>query len=579
MERKILLVEDDSDDAEFLRRALAQHSTSAHVTRTDRISDAVAALEDAHFDVVLLDLNLPDGRGVECVEKIQKADELVPIVVLSGHADEDFAVEILNRGAQDYLVKWEGDGRIILRAIRYAIERKRAEIKVNYLARLDWPTCLPNRQYLRDELAHAVTRAVRSRRSMALLVLDVDGIQTVNETLGRSLGDGLLREVVQRLTGCVREGDLLARFGSDEFALLLKDIRNPLEAEAVARKIIGAFQKPFQVGGQPASVTACVGITVGPVDSSDPVALLNNAVVAMREAKEQGRNTLKFFTPGTHDEILSHRRLETELAAAIERQQFELVYQPQHRLADHRIEAVEAILRWKHPERGQLDPSEFMAVAEESGHVLPLGNWLLEEVCRQLGSWEAAGVPVPRVAINVAAAQLRQPGFPDMVRSVLQSHSIDPGLIELELSERSLLDDPEATQACLNALKNIGVRLAVADFGGRGLHLAYLRQLPIDVLKIDRSFVSQLDTSEDAQAICSAVLAIAHRFLLDAVAQGVESEQQEAFLTKHDCLYGQGNYFSAPIEPDAIRALLVQRGGQATRRPRVTRKRIAMKTG
>jgi diguanylate cyclase (GGDEF)-like protein len=287
MERKILLVEDDSDDAEFLRRALAQHSTSAHVTRTGLISDAVAALEDAHFDVVLLDLNLPDGRGVECVEKIQKADELVPIVVLSGHADEDFAVEILNRGAQDYLVKWEGDGRIILRAIRYAIERKRAEIKVNYLARLDWPTCLPNRQYLRDELTHAVTRAVRSRRSMALLVLDVDGLKTVNETLGRSLGDGLLREVVQRLTGCVREGDLLARFGSDEFAFLLKDVQGPLEAEAVACKVVGAFQKPFQVGGQAVAVTACVGITVGPVDSSDPVALLNNAVVAMREAKSR----------------------------------------------------------------------------------------------------------------------------------------------------------------------------------------------------------------------------------------------------------------------------------------------------
>jgi diguanylate cyclase (GGDEF)-like protein len=579
MERKILLVEDDSDDAEFLRRSLAQHNTSAHVTRTGLISDAVAALEDAHFDVVLLDLNLPDGRGVECVEKIQKADEPVPIVVLSGHADEDFAVEILNRGAQDYLVKWEGDGRIILRAIRYAIERKRAEIKVNYLARLDWPTCLPNRQYLRDELTHSVTRAVSSHRTMALLVVDVDGINAVNETLGRALGDGLLREVVQRLTACVREGDLLARFGSDEFGFLLKDVKSPLEAEALARKVIGAVQKPFQVGGQSVSVTACVGITVGPADSTDPVALLNNAVVAMREAKEQGRNTFKFFAPGTHDEILSHRRVEGELTAAIERQEFELVYQPQHRLADHRIEAVEALVRWKHPERGELGASEFMSVAEESGHIIPLGQWVLEQVCRQLKIWEGARVPVPRVAINVAAAELRQPGFADTVKGVLKSHSVDPGLIELEVSERALLEDTEGMRACLNALKSIGVRLAVDDFRGGGLHLTYLRHLPIDVLKIDRSFVSQLDSSEDAQAICGAVLAIAHRFLLDAVAEGIESEQQEAFLTKHDCLYGQGNYFSAPIAPDAIRTMLVERGTQATRRPRVTRKRIAMRTG
>ena len=241
MIRKILLVEDDPDDAEFLRLSLAQHNSSADITCTTRISDAVTALDNERFDVVLLDLNLPDGRGVECVEKIREAEELVPIVVLSGHGDEDFAVEILNRGVQDYLVKWEGDGRIILRAIRYAIERKRAEIKVNYLARLDWLTCIPNRQYLRDELAHATTRAVRGRRTTALLLLDLDGFKAVNETVGRPAGDALLREVVQRLNGCIREGDLLARLGSDEFAALLEDVEGPLEVEAVARKVGGAF--------------------------------------------------------------------------------------------------------------------------------------------------------------------------------------------------------------------------------------------------------------------------------------------------------------------------------------------------
>jgi diguanylate cyclase (GGDEF)-like protein len=579
MERKILLVEDDSDDAEFLRRSLAQHNSSAHITRTSQISDAVAALEDSRFDVVLLDLNLPDGRGIECVEKIQKADELVPIVVLSGHADEDFAVEILNRGVQDYLVKWEGDGRIILRSIRYAIERKRAEIKVNYLARLDWPTCLPNRQYLRDELAHATTRAVRNRRTMALMVLYLDGFKTVNETLGRSVGDALLREVVQRLTACNREGDLLARLGSDEFAFLLKDVEGPLEVEAVVGNILGAFQKGFQIDGQQVPATVCVGITMCPTDSSDPVALLNNAVVAMREAKEQGPNTFKFFAPGTHEQILSHRQYEADLKGAIEQQQFELLYQPQHRLADHRIEAVEALLRWKHPERGHLGPSEFISVAEKSGQIVPLGRWVIEEACCQLGRWEAAGVPMPRVAINIAAAELRQADFPEMVRSVLQSHSIDPGLIELEFSERSLMDDTVDARKCLHALKDIGVRLAVDDFGTGRSHLSYLRQLPVDVLKIDRSFVSELDASEDAQAICSAILSIAHRFLLDAVALGIETHEQEAFLTKYDCLYGQGNYLSAPTEADALSAMLVERGGQATRRPRVMRKRAAMKTG
>jgi diguanylate cyclase (GGDEF)-like protein len=577
MARKILLVEDNPDDAEFLRLALARHDSSADVTHTSLISDAVAALDSQRFDVVLLDLNLPDGRGVECVEKIQKADDLVPIVVLSGHADEDFAVEILNRGVQDYLVKWEGDGRIILRAIRYAIERKRAEIKVNYLARLDWRTNLPNRQYLRDELADATTRAVRSRRTMALLLLDVDGFKLVNDTLGRSFGDALLHDVVEQLKGCIREGDLLARLDGDEFAVLLKDVEGPLEVDAVARKIGGAFKKPFQIGVQQATLTANAGISLCPDDSVDPVTLLNSAATAMRQAKEQGRNTFKFSAPNLHQQIQSHRRIESELKAAIEQNQFELLYQPQLRLADHRIEAVEALLHWKHPERGRLSSSEFLSVAEESGRIIPLGSWVIEEVCRQLGVWESAGVPVPRVTINIAAAQFRQPGFHDAVRSVLQSHSVDPGLIELEFTESSLIDNTDGMRDALHALKDVGVRLAIDDFGAGRSFLSYLRQLPLDVLKIDRSLVSCLDTSEDAPVICSAILSIANSFLLDAVANGIESEQQEAFLVKHHCLYGQGDHFGAPSEPEAIRAMLVERGGQATRRRRVTRKHIGTK--
>ena len=578
---KILLVEDNSEDAEFLRISLSQRNASAavNITRASLISEAVTVLDDEHFDVVLLDLNLPDGRGAECVEKIQEADDLVPIVVLSGHGDEDFAVEILNRGVQDYLVKWEGDGRVILRAIRYAIERKRAEIKLNYLARLDWLTCLPNRQYLRDELPHAATRAVRGRRTMALLQLDLDQFKAVNETLGHAAGDALLRAAVERLKASIRKGDLLARLRGDEFAVLLEDVESPREVESVARNIIGAFQKPFEVGGRQVSVTASVGITVCPADSTDATALLNNADVALDQAKQQGRNTFKFFTPSMHEEILSYHRLEAELKVAIEQGQFELLYQPQLRLADHRIEAVEAFLHLQHPERGRVSLSEFMSVAEGSGYIIPLGLWVIEEVCRQLGVWESAGVPVPRVTINVAAAQFRQPGFPDTVRKALESHSIDPGLIELEFTERSLMGDTKGTRDCLYALKDVGVRLAVDDFGADLSCLSYLRQLPIDVLKIDRSFVSSLDTNEDAQVICSALLAIAHRFLLDAVANGVESEQQEAFLTKHDCLYGQGQYLGAPVEADQIGAMMAASGGQATRRRRVIRKRIAAKAG
>jgi diguanylate cyclase (GGDEF)-like protein len=573
--RKVLLVEDDSADADFLRMSLRKYSDSVDITHTSLISEAVTALEDERFDVVLLDLNLPDCRGAECVEKIHKADELVPIVVLSGHDDEDFAVEILNQGVQDYLVKWEGDGRIILRAIRYAIERKRAENKVNYLARLDWLTCIPNEQYLRDELQHATTRALRGRRTLALLLLDLDRFDSVNETLGRNAGDELLRAVVQRLTETIRDGDLLARLPGQQFAVLLEDVEGPLEIEVIARNVGAAFQKPFAIGGREVSVTASVGMAIYPHECTDAEALFENAKSALREAKEQGPNTFKFFSASIQDEVLAHRRLEHDLITAIDRGQFMLLYQPQVRLADDRIEAVEALLRWNHPEHGCMTPDQFIGVAEKSGFILRLGLWVVEEVCRQLQSWQSAGVLLPRVAVNVPGDQLRHAGFPDDVRNLLKSHSVDPGLIEFELTERSLMDDPVALQDRMYDLKDVGVRLAIDYFGAGPSSLSVLQRLPLDVLKIDRSFVSDVDTNFDAQMICSIILTIAHRLSLDAVAEGVESEKQEAFLRKHDCLYGQGHHFGRPLEPDRVAAMMVERGIQSSRkkRPVIRRRR------
>ncbi len=573
---KILLVEDDSDDAEFLRQTLLRHNGRAiDITRSDSIGQAARALRADRFDVVLLDLHLPDGSGAECVDRLQHADALVPIVVLSGQGDEDYAVEILNRGVQDYLVKWEGDGRIILRAIRYAIERKRAEVKLNYLARYDSLTGIPNRQYLRDQLERATARADRARQKLALLLLDLDRFKVVNDTLGHEQGDELLRAVVQRLRASIREGDLLARLGGDEFAVLLENVDGPLELEAIAGGIIGRFQEPFHLAGRQVSVTTSVGITLYPVDNPDPVALLNNADIAMYQAKEQGRNTFKFFTPSMHEEILAYHSLQTDLKTALDEQQFELLYQPQFGLADHRVHAVEALLRWNHPTRGYVRPDEFISVAEDSGYIIPVGLWILEQVCEQLKRWSAMGVPVPRAAINVAAVHFRQPGFHHGMREIIDRHGVDPDLIELELTERSLMEDTEMTRAGLYALKDIGVRLAIDDFGTGYSCLSYLRRFPLDVLKIDRSFVSDLDTSEDAQAICGAILSIAHRLSLDAVAEGIETEQQLAFLTKHGCQFGQGYYFSQPAEAATIATLMTDRGAQTSRMRRVERPLIA----
>lgn len=564
---RILLVEDDSDDAEFLHTCIARAGDRAvDIMRVDRIAAAVEALASEQFDVVLLDLHLPDATGSECVERIQQAQPEVPIVVLSGQGDEDYAVEILNRGVQDYLVKWEGGGRIILRSIRYAIERKRSEIKLNYLARYDSLTGIPNRQYLCDQLERAVTRAQRGRKKLGLLFLDLDRFKSVNDTLGHQLGDKLLCAVVERLKSSIRAGDLLARLGGDEFAVLLEDVTGPLEVEAVARTLVACFVEPFDVGHRQVSVTASIGLTLYPVDNQDPLALLNNADIAMYQAKERGRNTFKFFTQSMHDEILRYHRLEADLKKAVAEEQFRLVYQPQFGLDDRRVHAVEALLRWDHPERGTLAPDEFITVAEESGYVVPIGLWTLEQACRQLREWQRAGLTPPRVAVNVAAMHFHQPGFRHQVKQTLLRYGIDPSLIELELTERSLMEDTDAVQACLRGLKETGVRLAIDDFGTGYSCLSYLRRFSIDVLKVDRSFVSDLDTNGDDQAICGTILSIAQQLGLDSVAEGIETERQLEFLTRHGCRYGQGFFFSPPLEPAELVGLLRDRGPIASLR-------------
>ena len=566
---KILAIEDNSEDAQFLRACLGRQSFKAiELTQVSNVKDALASMAAQAFDVILLDLNLPDASGHECVEKVQHASPETPIVVLSGQGDEDYAVEILNRGVQDYLVKWEGDGRIILRSIRYAVERKRAESRLNYLASYDSLTGVPNRQYFQDQLDRATRRARRSRRKLGVLFLDLDRFKIVNDTLGHKAGDELLKVVVARLGAVIRSGDLLARLGGDEFAVLLEDIRGPLELESAAAKILSAFEEPFEIDGRVFTITASVGITVYPSDNHDPLALLNNADIAMYQAKDLGRNNFKFFTQTMHEEIIRYHLLESDLKIALDHSQFEILYQPQVKLADRKMYACEALLRWNHPERGVVGPDDFISIAEENGYIVPIGLWLLERVCRQLREWERAGLPLPRIGINVSPQHFHQADFHRQVEATLERHAIPPSLLELELTEGSLMKDTDEIQRCLGALKAIGVRLAIDDFGTGYSCLSYLKQFPIDVLKIDRSFVSDIGVSEDGQAICGVILSIAKQLGLDSVAEGIENERQLNFLVEQGCEYAQGFYFGRPMKPEALwRHAIVPaaQGGEAER--------------
>jgi len=546
---KLLLVEDNFDDADFLAASLRRHRVQdLSLSHVGTLRDAVARLEAERYDVVLLDLHLPDGSGLECIDMIQAADPGTPIVVLSGRDDEKFALSILNRGVQDYLVKWEGETRAILRSIRYAVERKRSEMRLNYLAQYDPLTGIPNRQYFSDQLERAAARARREGKKVALFSLDLDQFKGVNDTLGHNAGDGLLREMASRLRESIRAGDVLARLGGDEFAVLLEGLSGALEAEMVARSILEVVAEPFQVDGREVKVTTSIGISVYPNDNNDTGTLLKNADIAMYQAKEKGRNNFKFFTERMHEELVAYHELERDIREAISTESFRLVFQPKVNLITRKLQGLEALLRWQHPGRGNVPPSEFIPVAEQSGHIVPLGHWVFNEVCRTINRWKAKSLPVVPVAVNVSARQFQQPDFYRRVADTLSRHAVDPSLIEIELTEGLLMEDTASVQRSLQQLKDIGVRISIDDFGTGHSCLNYLRRFPIDVLKIDKSFVHDVDRAEDSAIIIDAIISLARSLHLDTVAEGVETREQLNFLVDRGCQVAQGFLFGQPMK-------------------------------
>ncbi|MDH3977752.1 MAG: EAL domain-containing protein [Gammaproteobacteria bacterium] len=554
---KLLLVEDNISDADYFAAALQQHQgTDVHITVKATIAEAMESLGKNKFDIIILALTLPDAPGMECIDAIQGLGTNTPIVVLSDEDNEKHAIKIMNKGVQDYLVKWEGDGRTIFRAIRYAIERKRSEVRLNYLAQYDALTGIPNRQFFHDQLERAAARARREGSKAALFFLDLDQFKIVNDTLGHEAGDQLLRKTATRLSKAIRAGDVLARLGGDEFAVLLEGIKGARDAEAVARSILNIIARPFQIEGRQIHVTTSIGITLYPNDNNDANSLLKNADIAMYQAKESGRNNFKFFTERMHDELQAYHQLEVDIKQALEQDHFQLAFQPKVNVRTRQLQGLEALLRWDCPTRGTMLPDQFIPVAEESGHIVPIGYWVLEEVCRNLDQWRDLEISRVPVSVNVSARQFQHPGFHKKVGQILRKHHVDPALIELELTERLLMEDIEATQKCLSHLKRIGVRISIDDFGTGHSCLNYLRKFPIDVLKIDKSFINDIGAEEDGSIIIEAIISLARSLKLDTVAEGVETHEQLEFLTQHGCHVAQGFLFGKPIRYEEVEPLL-----------------------
>ncbi|MCH8050478.1 MAG: EAL domain-containing protein [Chloroflexi bacterium] len=419
-----------------------------------------------------------------------------------------------------------------------------------------------------DRLTLALAQVRREKETLAVMFLDLDPFEAVNDTAGHTEGDRLLQSASERLWGLIREGDTVARVGGDEFAILLSGISQVEGAVAVSKRILKDFRRPWVLDGHEFHVTTSVGIAMYPDDGEDAETLLKNADAAMCRAKEQGRYGFQLYTPAMNVAVLERIALENDLRQALEREDFVLHYQPQVNVSSGRIVGMEALLRWQHPERGLVLPMEFIPVAEETGLILPLGEWVLRTACVQNKAWQEAGLPSMRVAVNLSARQFQSRELVNTVTKILEETGLDPDCLQLEITEGDAMQDTEFTAKVLHDLKVMGVQIVIDDFGTGHSSLSYLARFPIDALKIDRSFVGSLPVDQSAAAITAAIITLAHSLNLSVIAEGVETEEQLAFLKERKCDEFQGYLFSKPWPAEAFEAILSR--GKRRARPKIS---------
>lgn len=439
-------------------------------------------------------------------------------------------------------------------------ERKEAEERVRHLAHYDALTDLPNRTLFYDRLSQALIQAQRDNTLAAVMFIDLDRFKNINDTLGHSVGDLLLQGVAERLIQCMRQGDSVSRQGGDEFVVLLPAIGQAEDAAVVAQKILESIGKPFFLDEHELHVTCSIGISFYPNDGDNSETLMKNADTAMYRAKEAGRGNYQFYLADMNARSLERLAMETSMRFAIEREQFELYYQPQIDVAGGTMVGAEALIRWNHPTLGMVLPAHFIPLAEETGLIQPIGEWVLRTACRQAARWQSQGYASFLVSVNVSARQFRQAGFVDMVASALRDCGLPPECLELELTESVLMGQTDKNIAILRSLKQMGLTIAIDDFGTGYSSLNYLKRLPIDTLKVDRSFVGDLPRDKDDAAIVDAVVSMAHSLSLKVVAEGVETEDQVEFLRSRRCYLMQGFYFYEAL-PAAELTRLLEEGG------------------
>jgi diguanylate cyclase (GGDEF)-like protein len=548
----VLLIEDNPGDARLIREMLAEEPAAPfEVLSVDRLSAGLAALSGGKPRVVLLDLSLPDSQGLETFAKVYAHSPRTPIIVLTGNDDQELALSAVKTGAQDYLVKGKIDRELLLRAMQYSIERKRYQEELERQANYDGLTGLPNRHLLHDRLRQTVAEQ-RNVRPVTVVFIDLDHFKFINDSLGHNAGDELLRHVGERLRTSVRDSDTVARLGGDEFVLILNEQTREDVVFRAMQRILQKVAEPVRVNERELHITCSAGISLYPQDGLDVETLLKNADAAMYRAKAHGRNNFQFYTSEMNRLVNERLNLEHDLRRALQRDELLLHYQPRINLESGAVDGFEALVRWMHPEHGLVMPDRFIPIAEDTGLIVQLGEWVLQQACEQSRAWKKAGLPRVAMAVNLSARQFREENLVARVAKVVRETGLKPGELEMELTESMIMHDAELAIATLCELRSLGVKLSVDDFGTGYSSLSYLRRLPIGTLKIDKSFVHDIGGGKDSDAgvLARAIISLGHSLRLKVVAEGVETEEQLAFLKEHHCDEAQGYYFAKPMPPE-----------------------------
>lgn len=564
---RILIVDDDPAIRNLLHSILCDGYTC---TTAESAEEALANLENETFDLVISDINMGGMSGIELVAKVTASTPDTVVMVISGNLDLDSPIEAIRSGAFDYIKKPFDIDQVEMgvdRAIRHAAllvsKRKHEEHleqlvaerteKLNYLAYHDYLTGIPNRFFFEERLAKALLSHTENDH-LAVLFVSLDNFRELRDTFGHRSGDQLLKDVSGRLKALTADGEIAARFAGDEFALLVSE-KNTDDLRTFAEGIVGSFAAPFIVNEKEAYVSVSIGISLSSVDGGDGMELLKNAGAALSHSRKQGGNDYQFYTSDINAKVLKRLEFENILRGAVERNELELHYQPKIDINTRTMIGMEALVRWNHPELGLIPPFDFIPVAEETGLIVPMGEWILRSACAQSKLWHDMGFPL-HLAVNLSVRQFQQEDLVETIRAIIADTGFDPEFLNLEITESAIMVNIDVAVAVLQELRLMGIKISIDDFGTGHSSLGYLKHLPIDVLKIDKSFVNDVTTNPDDAALVTSVITLAHNLRLRIVAEGVETEEQLNFLRLLRCDEWQGYLFSKPLTAEAFEVLL-----------------------